>query len=150
MKLTMSKLSKCDDSLGPSYAIGFNAAVLLLTQSCSLFNLCSAVKTRHFRLGRKAIQFMHIIFWAVFLDHSKEGVWIVKEVCRDARTQVRRGVGVTDAFGVDVWLHQSSALFLYLFNILFDVLTVNVQVGTPWDMMYADYVVLVSESKEAM
>ena len=33
-------------------------------------------------------------------------------------------------------------------NIVFDMLTENVQVETPWDMVYAGDVVLVSESKE--
>ena len=57
---------------------------------------------------------------------------------------------MTDSFGVGVGLHQDSVPIPFLFNIVFDVLTEDVRVGTQWDMMYADDMVLVSESKEGI
>ena len=47
-------------------------------------------------------------------------------------------------------LHQDSVPSPFLFNIVFDMLTEDVRVRTPWDMMYADDVVSVSESKEGI
>jgi hypothetical protein len=67
---------------------------------------------------------------------------------REARTRVRSGAGVTDSFEVKVGLHQGSALSPFLFNIVFEELTKGVRQGIPWNMMYADDVVLCGETKE--
>lgn len=81
---------------------------------------------------------------------TKTGAVEMFEREKGAKTRVRSGAGMTDTFGVGVGLHQGSALNPFLFNIVFDVLTMNVREGTPWDMMYADDVVLVGESKEGV
>lgn len=44
-------------------------------------------------------------------------------------------------------LHQGSDLIPFLFNIIFDVMTGGVKRGVPWDIMYADHLVIFGESK---
>ena len=50
-------------------------------------------------------------------------VRLIKEMKRDVKTRVKSGAGTTEGFEVKVGLHQGSALSLFLFNIVFDVLT---------------------------
>lgn len=61
---------------------------------------------------------------------------------------MRRERGITDSFGVEVGLHQGSVLSLFLFNIVWACWQRLEETGSPWDMIYADDALLVSESKE--
>ncbi|XP_063590454.1 uncharacterized protein LOC134767383 [Penaeus indicus] len=74
-------------------------------------------------------------------------VRIVQECYKDVTTKVRSTVGTTDSFHVQVSLHQGSALSPLLFNIVFDVITENVREDPPWCILYADDIVLVTESR---
>jgi len=67
-----------------------------------------------------------------------------------ARTSVRSAAGLTEEFKVKVGLHQGSALSPFLFAIIMDVLTKDVIKEAPWDMMFADDVVLCREDKEEL
>lgn len=69
-------------------------------------------------------------------------------MCKKVKTRVGRGVGVTYGFGAGVGPHQGFVLGPFLFNIVSDMLTDGVREGLPWDMLYADDVVLEDESKE--
>ena len=71
---------------------------------------------------------------------------LIKEMCSDVKTRVKSGVGTTEGFEVKVGLHQGSTLSLFLFNIVFDVLTRGLRRGVPWSIMYADDVVLCGET----
>ena len=51
---------------------------------------------------------------------------------------------------VRVGLHQGSALSPFLFAIIMDVLTKDVRKEAPWDIMFADDVVLCREDKEEL
>ena len=59
-----------------------------------------------------------------------------------ATTTVRSEAGLTEEFKVGVGLHQGSALSLFLFAIIMDKLTDNIRKDPPWDMMFADDIVL--------
>ena len=59
-----------------------------------------------------------------------------------ATTTVRSEAGLTEEFKVGVGLHQGSALSLFLFAIIMDKLTENIRKDPPWDMMFADDIVL--------
>jgi len=61
---------------------------------------------------------------------------------------VRSAVGVTDSFKVKVGLHQGSALSPFLFAILMDRLTDEVRKTPPWNMMFADDIVICEKSRE--
>ncbi|KAK3561907.1 hypothetical protein QTP86_019031, partial [Hemibagrus guttatus] len=65
-----------------------------------------------------------------------------------SRTVVRCAVGQTEEFKVEVGLHQGSALSPFLFAIVMDQLSEEVRRESPWTMMFADDIVICSESKE--
>ena len=59
-----------------------------------------------------------------------------------ATTTVRSAAGLTEEFKVGVGLHQGSALSPFLFAIIMDKLTENISKHSPWDMLFADDLVL--------
>ena len=63
-------------------------------------------------------------------------------------TAVRCAVGVTEGFEVKVGLHQGSALSPCLFAMMMDRMTDEIREEAPWTMMFADDIVICSESKE--
>ncbi|XP_051787950.1 uncharacterized protein LOC127529167 [Erpetoichthys calabaricus] len=63
-------------------------------------------------------------------------------------TVVRSPVGVTDAFKVEVGLHQGSALSPFLFAMMMDRLTNEIRQESPWTVMFADDTVICSDSRE--
>ncbi|KAK3567221.1 hypothetical protein QTP86_014214 [Hemibagrus guttatus] len=65
-----------------------------------------------------------------------------------SRTVVRCAVGQTAEFKVEVGLHQGSALSPFLFAIVMDQLSEEVRQESPWTMMFADDIVICSESRE--
>ncbi|XP_046994002.1 uncharacterized protein LOC124606081 [Schistocerca americana] len=73
-------------------------------------------------------------------------VRLVKEMYRGAMTQVRSSVGMAKEFPVIVGLHQGSALSPYLFDLIMDVLVKDVKKEAPWNMMFADDVVLCEQN----
>ncbi|KAK3557252.1 hypothetical protein QTP70_026097 [Hemibagrus guttatus] len=64
------------------------------------------------------------------------------------RTVVRCAVGQTEEFKVEVGLHQGSALSPFLFAMVIDQLSEEVRQESPWTMMFADDIVICSESRE--
>ncbi|KAJ8375265.1 hypothetical protein SKAU_G00058450 [Synaphobranchus kaupii] len=72
----------------------------------------------------------------------------VQAMYEDSVTVVRCAVGVTEAFKVGVGLHQGSALSPFLFAMVMDRLTDKVRQESPWTMMFADDIVICSESRE--
>ncbi|KAK3521263.1 hypothetical protein QTP70_001536 [Hemibagrus guttatus] len=65
-----------------------------------------------------------------------------------SRTVVRCAVGQTEEFKVEVGLHQGSALSPFLFAIVMDQLSEEVRQESPWTIMFADDIVICSESRE--
>jgi hypothetical protein len=53
----------------------------------------------------------------------------------------------TNDFLINIGLHQGSALSPYLFALVIDEVTRDIQCGLPWCMLFADVVVLVDESR---
>ncbi|KAE8658174.1 Zinc finger CCCH domain-containing protein 64 [Hibiscus syriacus] len=66
--------------------------------------------------------------------------------CRST-TYVRTTVGDTEAFPVEIGLHQGSALSPYIFALIMDDIYCATPDGVPWFMLFADDIVLVAESK---
>ena len=71
-----------------------------------------------------------------------------KTCTKERENSVRSAVGLTEDFKVRVGLHQGSALSPFLFATIMDMLMKNVRKEAPWDMMFADDVVLCREDKE--
>ncbi|KAK3506867.1 hypothetical protein QTP70_030604 [Hemibagrus guttatus] len=75
-------------------------------------------------------------------------VRVVQDMYERSRTVVRCAVGQTEEFKVEVELHQGSALSPFLFAIVMDQLSEEVRQESPWMMMFADDIVICSESRE--
>ena len=56
--------------------------------------------------------------------------------------------GVSNNFNISVGVHQSSALSPLLFNLVMDEATRECRRGLPWDILYADDLVLMAESMD--
>ena len=79
---------------------------------------------------------------------AEKYVRIVHDMYDDSITPVRCAVGVTEGFEVKVGLHQRSALSPCLFAMVMDRITDDIREEAPWTMMFADDIVICSESKE--
>ena len=79
---------------------------------------------------------------------AEKYVKVVQDMYENSVTTVRCAVGMTEGFKVEVGLHQGSALSPFLFAMVMDRLTDEVRQESPWNMMFADDIVICSESKE--
>ncbi|KAK3524606.1 hypothetical protein QTP70_029912 [Hemibagrus guttatus] len=79
---------------------------------------------------------------------AEKYVTVVQDMYERSRTVVRCAVGQTEEFNVEVGLHQGSALSPFLFAIVMDQLSEEVRQESPWTMMFADDIVICSESRE--
>jgi Reverse transcriptase (RNA-dependent DNA polymerase) len=62
-------------------------------------------------------------------------------------TCVRACDGESDTFPIKIGLHQGSALSQYIFTLVMDEITNNIEEDIPWCMLFADDVVLIDESR---
>ncbi|KAK3545228.1 hypothetical protein QTP70_002058 [Hemibagrus guttatus] len=120
-------------------------------------------------LGEAAVEFLASLFNRVLENLEKaynrvprEELWycmrksgvaekyvrVVQDMYERSRTVVRCAVGQTEEFNVEVGLHQGSALSPFLFAIMMDQLSEEVRQESPWTMMFADDIVICSESRE--
>jgi hypothetical protein len=91
------------------------------------------------------------MWWA--LDKHKvltKYVTLIKDMYDKVVTSVRTTDGDTDAFPINIGLHQGSALSPYLSALVIDEVTRDIQGDIPWCMLFADDVVLVYESWEGL
>ncbi|KAK3512090.1 hypothetical protein QTP70_030351, partial [Hemibagrus guttatus] len=79
---------------------------------------------------------------------AEKYVRVVQDMYERSRTVVRCAVGQTEEFKVEVELHQGSALSPFLFAIVMDQLSEEVRQESRWTMMFADDIVICSESRE--
>ena len=79
---------------------------------------------------------------------AEKYVKVVQDMYEDSVTTVRCAVGMTEGFKVEVGLHRGSALSPFLFAMVMDKLTGEVRQESPWNMMFADDIVICSENKE--
>ena len=86
------------------------------------------------------------VMWRALEKHKvpTKYITLIKE---DATTFVRTCDGNTTDFSINIGLHQGSALNPYLFALVMDVVTRDIQGEIHWCMIFADDVVLVDESR---
>ncbi|KAK3544187.1 hypothetical protein QTP86_008290 [Hemibagrus guttatus] len=120
-------------------------------------------------LGEAAVEFLTSLFNRVLENLEKaydrvprEELWycmrksgvaekyvrVVQDMYERSRTVVRCAVGQTEEFKVEVGLHQGSALSPFLFAMVMDQLSEEVRQESPWTIMFADNIVICSESRE--
>jgi Reverse transcriptase (RNA-dependent DNA polymerase). len=92
-----------------------------------------------------------VIWWVL----NKKGVTtryidVIRDMYEGAVTMVRTTAGEGSEFPITVGLHQGSALSPYLFALIMDELTREIQDGVPWCMLFADDIVLVDETKSGL
>jgi hypothetical protein len=63
-------------------------------------------------------------------------------------TEVKTTCGETEEFHVTVGLHQGSAISPFLFLIILECLTRDIRRSAPWDMLFADDVVIMTRTRE--
>ena len=115
-----------------------------------------------YREGQKELHCVFVDLEKAYDKVPREEVWycmrksglaekyvrIVQDMYDDSITAVRCAVGVTEGFDVKVGLHQGSALSPCLFAMVMDRMTDDIREEAPWTMMFADDIVICSESKE--
>ncbi len=90
-----------------------------------------------------------VLWWSM----RKLGVeeWVIKVVktmYADAKSQVRVNSSLSDPINVTVGVHQGSVLSPLLFIIVMEALSRHFKTGCPWELLYADDLVIVSETIE--
>jgi hypothetical protein len=93
----------------------------------------------------------NIMWWA--LDKHKvptKYVKLIKDMYNKVVTSVRITDGDINIFPINIGLHQGLALNPYLFSLVIDEVTRDIQGDIPWCMLFADDVVLVDESREGV
>ncbi|GKB80367.1 retrovirus-related pol polyprotein LINE-1, partial [Tanacetum coccineum] len=92
------------------------------------------------------------LIWETLIDKgaSRRYIKVIKDMYNGAKTWVRTSIGNIEFFLVEVGLHQGSTISPYLFALILDELSRGIQEGIPWCMIFADDIVLVSESAEGL
>ena len=72
---------------------------------------------------------------------------VIKSMYEGGTTSVRMNGEESENFEVKVGVHQGSVLSPILFNIVMQAIAENVKNGLPWELLYADDLVLMAESK---
>ena len=89
-----------------------------------------------------------VLWWAL----RKKGIdeWLVTAIqamYKDATTSVKFKNSESTAFDVKVGVHQGSVLSPLLFIMVLDALSTEFRVGLPWELLYADDLALIAESR---
>jgi hypothetical protein len=89
------------------------------------------------------------VMWWAFKKHKvpTKYITLIKDMYKDTMTCVRTYDGDTSDFLIKIGLHQGSALSPYLFALVMDEVTRDIQDDIPWCILFADDVVLVDESR---
>ena len=109
-----------------------------------------------FSEGQKAVHCVFIDLEKAYDRVPREELWeclrlaetsecyirVMKDMYDRATTTVRSAAGLSEEFRVGVGLHQGSALSPFLFATIMDKLTEDIRKEAPWDMLFADDIVL--------
>src|SRR2546425_504876 len=89
-----------------------------------------------------------VLWWA--LRHVGVEEWmvnVIKSMYDGVTTAVKRNGEESESFGVKVGEHQGSVLSPIFFNIVMQAIADNFKKGLPWELLYADDLVLLAESR---
>src|SRR6184192_3618549 len=72
---------------------------------------------------------------------------VIKSLYEGVTTAIKRNGEESESFEIKVWVHQGSVLSPLLFNIVMQAIADNFKKGLPWELLYADDLVLLAESR---
>jgi hypothetical protein len=88
----------------------------------------------------------NVMWWALQKHKvSSKYITLIKDMYDNVVISVWTSDGDTNDFLINIWLHQGSALSPYLFALVMDEVTRDIQGGITWCMLFADDVVLVDD-----
>ena len=91
-----------------------------------------------------------VIWWAMRKLGIERLVRLVQSMYKDVRSRVRVSDGYSEEFGVGVGVHQGSVLSPLLFIIVLEALPREFRTGCPWELLYADDLMISAESMEEL
>jgi len=90
----------------------------------------------------------NVMWWALEKKQvPTKYVNLIKDMYEGVETSIKICDGMTKAFPIKIGLHQGSSLSPYLFALVMDEVTKDIQYEIPWCMLFADDVVLIDESR---
>jgi hypothetical protein len=90
----------------------------------------------------------NVMWWALHKHKvSSKYNTLIKDMYDNVVISVQTSDRDTNDFPINIGLHQGSALNPYLFALVMDEITRDIQGGIPWCMLFAYDVVLVDESR---
>jgi hypothetical protein len=90
----------------------------------------------------------NVMWWALQKHKvSSKYITLIKDMYDNIVTNVRTSDRDTNDFPISIGLHQESALSPYLFALLMDEVTRDIQCGITWCILFADDMILVDESR---
>jgi hypothetical protein len=90
---------------------------------------------------------MNVMWWALQKHKvSSKYITLIKDLYDNIVTSVRTSEGDTNDFLINIGLHQGSVLTPYLFALVMDDVTRDIQGDISWCMLFVDDVVLMDES----
>jgi hypothetical protein len=78
---------------------------------------------------------------------STKYITLIKDMHDNVVTSVQTSDGDTNDFPINIWLYQGSALSPYLFALMMDEVTRDIQGGIPCCMLFVDDVILMDGSR---
>ena len=88
-----------------------------------------------------------VVYWSLRRKGITEKlIRTVRTMYDGAKTTVRTGKGNTTAFEIRVGVHQGSCLSPLLFIIVMDAVSELIRREVPWDMLYADDLIVAGDS----
>ena len=92
-----------------------------------------------------------LIYWSLRKKGvPEEMITKVKMLYTEAKTRIRTSKGPTNEFHIKVGLHQGSALSPFLFVTILDAISQHCRIGIPWELLFADDLVIIATSKEEL
>jgi hypothetical protein len=90
----------------------------------------------------------NVMWWALQKHKvSTKYITLIKDMYNNVVTSVRTSDGDTNDFPINIGMDQGSALSPYLFTLVMDEVSRDIQGGIPWCMLFVDEVVLVDENR---
>ena len=90
-----------------------------------------------------------VLWWALRSVGVEEwAVRVIQGMYANARSRVRVNGQCSEDFGVQVGVHQGSVLSPLLFILVLEALSREFRTGVPWELLYADDLIIIAETKD--